>query len=90
MSYVQSERVNYDLHYGSFNEHAQITQGLKGVMACTPNWAHLAHDQKEALDMIAHKIGYILNGELYCEDTWRDISEYAFKVYDRLSNGVQS
>lgn len=42
--------------YGSFMVHAQVTQALKdAAFANTPTGAHLAADQKEALDMIFHK-----------------------------------
>jgi len=41
-------------------------------------------DQDEALDMIAHKIGRIVNGDPDYEDSWRDIAGYATLVADRL------
>jgi hypothetical protein len=41
-------------------------------------------DQREALDMIAHKIGRILNGDPDYSDSWRDIAGYATLVADRL------
>lgn len=70
--------------YGSFDEHARITQRLKGVMVDTPKWVELADDQMEALEMIAHKIGRILNGDPNYDDSWIDIAGYAKLVADRL------
>jgi hypothetical protein len=72
--------------YGDFLGHAQVTMGLKQVIA-----AKLQHrgkslhaDQQEALDMICHKIGRIINGDANYDDSWRDIAGYAQLVCDRL------
>lgn len=70
--------------YGAFTGHAAITQGLKSVMKATPKWAALHPDQKEALEMVQHKIGRILNGDPDYHDSWHDIVGYAKLVADRL------
>lgn len=70
--------------YGRFETHADITQALKSVMAVTPKWAHLSNDQKEALEMVAHKIGRILNGDPDYADSWVDIAGYSTLVANRL------
>ena len=70
--------------YGAFDEHARITQGIKAVMADSPNWNRLAADQREALEMVAHKMGRILNGNPDLHDSWHDISGYSTLVADRL------
>jgi hypothetical protein len=70
--------------YGSFDGHARITQNLKRAMADSPNWVDLADDQRETLEMIAHKIGRILNGDPNYDDSWVDIAGYAKLVADRL------
>ncbi|MEK9809345.1 MAG: hypothetical protein VW362_02780, partial [Candidatus Nanopelagicales bacterium] len=49
--------------YGEFRTHAEVTQALKHVMYVPAGWARLVPDQREALEMIAHKIGRILNGD---------------------------
>ena len=77
-----AERGN---RYGSFAEHARITQAIKAAMADSPNWAKLADDQKEALEMIAHKAGRILNGDPDYHDSWHDIVGYTKLVADRLA-----
>jgi hypothetical protein len=83
--------------YGPFTGHARITQELKQVIYMhTPSRRirdgkdvpFLAPDQQEALDMIAHKIGRILNGDPDWADSWHDIAGYAQLVADRLS-GVE-
>lgn len=70
--------------YGVFTGHALITQELKKAMRYSPNWVHLNDDQKEALEMVAHKIGRILNGDPNYLDSWVDIVGYTQLVIDRL------
>lgn len=70
--------------YGKFVGHAQITQALKSVMFDTRPDLELACDQREALEMIAHKIGRIINGDPDYADSWLDIAGYAKLVADRL------
>lgn len=71
--------------YGRFITHAEITQDLKTVAANAMPIGHtLAADQQEALDMIFHKIGRIINGDPNYADSWRDIAGYAQLVVNRL------
>jgi hypothetical protein len=74
--------------YGEFISHAAITQDIKAAMrglnGCPTNWDSLASDQKECLEMIAHKVGRILNGDPNYHDSWHDIVGYAKLVADRL------
>lgn len=74
--------------YGKFSDHALITQALKDVMSLGKKWDDLECDQTESLEMIAHKIGRILNGDPNYADSWHDIAGYAQLVADRL-NGVE-
>ena len=71
--------------YGSFPEHARITQNIKRAMEDSPNWTTLADDQRETLEMIAHKVGRILNGDPNYHDSWHDIIGYTKLVADRLA-----
>ena len=70
--------------YGEFPDHAKITQNIKRAMLNSPNWPILSDDKKEALEMIAHKIGRILNGDPEYIDSWTDIVGYAKLVEDHL------
>lgn len=70
--------------YGDFARHAEITQRLKRLMFSIKDRAQLDDDQVEALEMIAHKIGRILNGDPDYADSWDDIAGYAKLVADRL------
>lgn len=73
--------------YGVFAGHALIVQSLKSVVASELGARHkfLAHDQQEALDMICHKMGRIINGDPDYADSWIDIAGYATLVADRLA-----
>jgi len=70
--------------YGKFKDHADTTQDLKNLIARHLGAKHLANDQQEALDMICHKIGRIINGDPNYADSWVDIAGYAKLVADRL------
>lgn len=83
--------------YGKFSSHAATTQALKRlVMLHTPTvlirngkeGPFFAPDQQEAIDMICHKLGQILNGDPDYSDSWHDIAGYAQLVAMRL-NGVE-
>jgi hypothetical protein len=70
--------------YGEFAGHANVTQTLKRAMGQHPGWRKLADDQREALEMTAHKIGRILNGDPNYIDSWHDIGGYVRLVEQRL------
>jgi len=70
--------------YGDFTSHAVITQNLKRVMVDTAGWRKLSDDKKEALEMIAHKIGRILNGDPEYDDSWIDIAGYSQLIVNNL------
>lgn len=70
--------------YGDFEEHARITQNIKRAMQNSPNWCKLSDDKREALDMVAHKIGRILNGDPTFHDSWHDIVGYVRLVEKTL------
>jgi uncharacterized protein with PIN domain len=63
--------------YGPFENHAKITQQLKDVMRAEPGWDRLTYPQREALEMVAHKIGRMLNGDPTYEDNVVDILGYS-------------
>lgn len=78
-----AERGN---RYGSFDGHAEIAQQLKGTLRTfnAKRGCDLAPDQREALEMIMHKVARILNGDPNYIDNWVDIAGYATLVADRL------
>lgn len=75
--------------YGKFIDHANRTIKIKEAIYQGTNYHKLETDQREALDMIAHKIGRILEGDPNYADSWHDIAGYAKLVDDRLNGKVQ-
>ena len=70
--------------YGDFAGHAGVTQRIKAAIISAPRYARLTPSQREALDMIAHKVGRILNGDPNYPDSWHDIAGYATLVEQEL------
>lgn len=84
MSEIDNVLNERGMHYGSFHDHALITQRLKQCMLIGDRWRRLSDSQKEALEMIQHKIGRILNGDPNYIDSWTDIVGYARLVEKEL------
>ena len=72
--------------YGSFKGHAEVTQKLKIVIfeELEKREKFLSDVQQEAVDMILHKLGRIVNGDANYIDSWRDIVGYTQLVVDEL------
>jgi hypothetical protein len=72
--------------YGKFKDGAALMQAIKRSMAehAARHNKAFADDQWEALEMIVHKIGRIVNGNPDVVDHWVDIAGYATLVADRL------
>ena len=73
--------------YGKFKDHATISQTLKFAVQnhMGDRWHDLKADQREALEMICHKIGRIANGDPDYADSWHDIAGYSTLVEKRLN-----
>lgn len=70
--------------YGGFEDQALLVQKIKSVFRDGHNWNELDAVKTEALEMIATKIGRVLNGDMNHLDSWLDISGYCQLVIDRL------
>lgn len=75
--------------YGKFKDGAEIMQSLKDTMRDVDGWNNLTASQKEALDMIQHKIGRILNGDPTYDDSWKDIAGYATLIVNELNGEIK-
>lgn len=75
--------------YGKFKDGAEIMQELKDVMREVDGWRNLTASQREALDMIQHKIGRILNGDPTYDDSWKDIAGYATLIVNELNGEIK-
>lgn len=83
MTDINETLTERGVRYGKFKNHAAISQQLKTVIR--ENTTRLMDaDQLEALEMIAHKIARVLNGDPNYADSWVDIAGYAKLVADRL------
>ena len=82
---VEQTLLERGSRYGSFKGHSNYTQSIKDSYRVNEiNWTKLNDSQREALDMIAHKIGRILNGDPNYADSWHDIAGYATLVEQEL------
>jgi len=77
--------------YGKFKDGAALMQGMKRLVAdhAAIHDKTFADDQWEALEMILHKIGRIVNGNPDKVDSWVDIAGYATLVADRLQGNAR-
>lgn len=74
------------LRYGKFKDRAQLCQELKRVMVrhAEALGTTFTDSQWESLEMIAHKIARIVNGDPNHVDSWLDIAGYAKLIADEL------
>ena len=73
--------------YGTFAVLSVISQNLHAAIIgpmSQEKYDRLAADQKEALQMIAHKLARIINGDPDYSDSWRDVAGFATLVAGRL------
>lgn len=70
--------------YGQFTDLSIISHTLKREMRNGDNWGKMLPYQREALEMIAHKIARLLNGDCNHVDSWHDIAGYAQLVEREL------
>lgn len=63
--------------HGDWIEQSQVTNNLKGCLRTGSAWAAMPAYQKEALDMLATKMGRIVAGNPDHADHWDDIAGYA-------------
>jgi hypothetical protein len=70
--------------HGDFTHHAFISQSLKEVVSNAEGYDKLNNVQKEALDMILHKVARIIAGNPDEPDHWLDIQGYSKLVYDKV------
>ncbi|MBP9771434.1 MAG: hypothetical protein KBD16_00705 [Candidatus Pacebacteria bacterium] len=68
--------------HGNFSDNAAISQRFKEIIRDYDG--NLSDVQKEALDMIVHKIARILCGNPNHKDAWHDLSGYATLAENRI------
>ena len=77
--------------HGNFLDHAKTSMTLKGVVAqaIISGNKELTFSQREALDMICHKIARVVSGNPNTHDHWHDIAGYATLVAKELENDAK-
>lgn len=98
---INTTLIERGKNYGDFKGHALFTQMFKTLMEADwealgwlLNEAKIAKlestsrtaSQREALEMIAHKLGRILNGNANYADSWHDIAGYATLIENQINN----
>lgn len=63
--------------HGPFDAQATIAQALKDAARLGDSWNEMSGAQREAVDMILHKVSRIVCGNPNFEDHWVDIQGYA-------------
>lgn len=80
---VRPEAVRGTTH-GDYRLMSQVIQEVKGAMRSGPQWGRCSAGQKEALELIATKIGRIVCGDPNFNDHWDDIIGYCNKVVETI------
>jgi hypothetical protein len=77
--------------YGKFKDGAALMQSIKRELSAhaAKHGKTFADDQWEALEMIVHKIGRIVNGDPDVTDHWVDIAGYATLIAERLEGNAR-
>lgn len=76
-------------NYGEFNTHAGLTQSLKWETRKHKGWNKLTDSQKEAIEMVFHKFGRIINGNPSYLDSWTDCIGYLQLVIKELKEQIK-
>lgn len=72
--------------HGSFTKNAETAQMLKYFVKQGDNYNDMPVVQREALDMILHKIARIVNGDPNYIDNWIDICGYSQLVIEEVKS----
>lgn len=83
--------------YGSFDNHARLTQTLNQTILQHYFKTHGGTEAKplppymaEAIHMICHKLARIANGDPFYDDSWRDISGFSQLVVEQLTTKTRT
>lgn len=88
MSSIDATLSERGQRYGEFENHAEHSLAIKALfftLLGEKKAKTLKADQVEALNMIAHKLARITNGDPHYDDSWRDVAGYAQLVANRLA-----
>lgn len=66
--------------HGDYRAMSTRIQQIKTIMRMGSKWTDMSEPQKEALELIATKIGRIIEGDPKFKDHWDDLGGYAAKA----------
>lgn len=72
-------------HYGDFRETFAVIQRIKAALQTGSGWHAMSMERREALEMIAVKMGRLVSGDSGHADSWHDIAGYARLVEQSLT-----
>lgn len=73
--------------HGDYRAMSTRIQQIKAIMRMGSKWVDMPEPQKEALELIATKIGRIIEGDPEFKDHWDDLSGYAAKASEFCRKG---
>lgn len=88
MSVADTLKQRHNIH-GDYAEQSLMSMNLLTVMQQSTKYHRMSAAQKEALILIAVKIGRILMGDANAADHWHDIAGYA-QLVENILNGKQA
>jgi predicted HAD superfamily Cof-like phosphohydrolase len=71
---ILGERGN---RYGSFKDNANSVQDFMRIYERESNWKYCSNYVKETIHMIIHKMARIIHGDVFYDDSYKDIIGYA-------------
>lgn len=71
-------------NYGDFVRTFDVIQQIKDALKDGAGWADMPPERREALEMIAVKMGRLVSGDSGHADSWHDIAGYARLVEQDL------
>ena len=75
--------------HGDFNIASKFVQEIKDEARKCPNWINMSKPEREAVDMIIHKLGRWLFGTSH-EDHMHDIAGYATLAKENIENNTKN
>ena len=84
---IQSTLSTRGSTHGDFELNTVFMQELKSLCRSKKGWYELDPYQREAIEMICHKLGRIIYGNSNFPDHWHDIAGYATLVENILTTG---
>lgn len=77
MKNVDDTLTDRGQHYGDFARTFDVIQQIKAALKDGAGWAEMPAERREALEMIAVKMGRLVSGDSGHADSWHDIAGYA-------------